>query len=382
MSAILKRKLYVAPLLAGLGGKLMTGTMIGSSILGVKQGADANSQSEEAAEAAAREQKRHNKAMEEAAKQNAASAINAEEGQKVFAATQSVMKNIVGLGKDLYKTQKGNIATAGKMAVGFGAIGYAGNRLAESVRDHKENNDEGNKNFLKKAAIATGTIGGSILAARKGLLGPSAQKFMTTGKGGSVLRGVGKALNPIARDERTNKISVKGTLAKSGMNAAFIGMPTVSYLAQRRSSNDMMNNTLPEQEELRQYSWFKSGATMAKNTFQHVKNNPSRAITGGVNKVGSIFGFYGKGGTAAVQRTGESLKRGESEWGRKLGDWITKKDQNGNLVNAGKANLLATGGTLAVGTGIMSGGNALINKPMRVIDRDAYKMEDEQNGKV
>lgn len=357
--------------------------MIGSSAYGLKQGSDANEANEEAAEAAAREQKRHNKAMEEAAKQNAASAINAEEGQKVFAATQSVMKNIVGLGKDLYRTQKENINTAGKLALGFGAINYAGNRLAESVRDHKENNDEGNKNFLKKAAIATGTIGGSILAARKGLLGTPAQKFMTTGKGGSVLKGVGKALNPIVRDEKTNKVSVGGTMMKTGMNGLFIAMPTISYLAQRRSQGDMANNTSSEyQEEPRQYSWFQEGMKWTQNAYKHLKNNPTRAITGGINKAGQFVGFYGKGGTSAVQKTGEALKKGESEWGRKIGDWITKRDQNGNLVNAGKANLLATGGTIAVGTGIMAGGNALINKPMRVIDKDAYKMEDEQNGKV
>lgn len=366
--------------------------MAGSTVLGLKQGADASAAQEEANEKAAREQRRHNKAMEEAAKK-----VGAIEAEKSFAAIpMSVMRGMAkmrsagraigntqvgGLAQDFLGTQKDNIKKAIGTGASFAALGYAGNRLATSIKDHKENNDEGNKSFLKKAALGTAAVGGGILAAKKGLMGGTAQTFMTTGKGGSALKSIGKAVNPIVKNKETGQIEKGSTLGKVGMNAMFIGMPTVSYLTQKKSEEDMANNT---QKEFSIMAGIKAG-------FGALRNNPGRTITGGTNKAASFIGFYGKGGTTAVQKTGQSLlekglardaKNGGKSLSTKIGEWVTKKDANGNLVNAGKANLAAAAGTVGMGGLAMKAGDSIVSKPMRVLDKDAYKMEDQENGKI
>ena len=74
--------------------------MAATSILGLKQGADAQKEQEEANEEAAREQRRHNRAMEKAAM------TNPEALQKDFAAPGSILKTAGGFAKDLIGTQK------------------------------------------------------------------------------------------------------------------------------------------------------------------------------------------------------------------------------------------------------------------------------------
>lgn len=379
--------------------------MAGSTVLGLKQGADASAAQEEANEKAAREQRRHNKAMEEAAKK-----VGAIEAEKSFAALpMSVMRGMAkmrsagrsigntqvgGLAQDFLGTQKDNIKRAIGTGASFAALGYAGNRLATSIKDHRENNDEGNKSFLKKAALGAATVGGGILAARKGLMGPQAQTFMTTGKGGSVLKYIGKAVNPIVRNKETGQIEKGSTLGKVGMNAAFLSIPTVSYLTKKKSEEDMVDNTQKEFAAIPMP--LLRGIVKAKQGFQAAKNStlvkkPGQAISSGISHAGSFIGFYGKGGTGAVQKTGQSLlekglardaKNGGKSLSTKIGEWVTKKDANGNLVNAGKANLAAAAGTIGMGGLAMKAGDSIVSKPMRVLDKDAYKMEDQENGKI
>ena len=377
----------------------------GSTILGLKQGADANAAQEEANEEMLKEQKKHNRAMEEAARK-----VGAIEAEKSFAALPtSVLRGMVrvknagraigntqvgGLAKDFLGTQKENIKTAVGTGASFAALGYAGNRLATSVKDHKENNDEGNKSFLKKAALGTAAIGGGILAARKGLIGKKAQTFMTTGKGGNAIKSLGKAVNPIVRNKETGQISKGETIGRVGINAAFLSAPTVSYLKQKKSEEDMIDNTQKEFSVIPMSVM--RGIVKAKQGLQAAKNStllkkPGQAISSGVSKAGSWIGFYGKGGTEAVQKTGQSLlekglardaKNGGKSLSTKIGEWVTKKDANGNLVNAGKANLAAAAGTIGVGGLAMKAGSSLVDKPMRVLDKDAYKMEDQENDKI
>ena len=364
---------------------LANSAMIGGTVLGLKQSSDANAAQEEANEKMLREQKKHNRAMEEAARENANAAIEAE---KSFAALPtSVLRGGIerlrdagrtlantkagGFAKDLLGTQKENIKKAVGTGASFAALGYGGNRLAASVKDHKENNDEGNKSFLKKAALGTAAVGGSILAAKRGLIpgkfGKTAQTFMTTGKGGSALKSLGKAVNPIVRDE-TGQISKGGTLGKVGFNAMFLGMPTVSYLAQKKSQNDMIDNT---QKEFSIMAGIKAG-------FRALHNNPGRTITGGINKAASFMGFYGKGGTTAVQNTvgklAEAGKASGNTWTQKTAEFLGKHKKT--------ANVLAAGGTLAVGGAAMKAGSSLVDKPMKTIDKDAYKMEESENDKI
>lgn len=355
--------------------------LAGGTLLGLKQSADGNAAQEEANEKMLREQKKHNRAMEEAARKNASAAIEAE---KSFAALPtSVLKGVKdagkalantkagGFAKDLLGTQKENIKKAVGTGASFAALGYGGNRLAASIKDHKENNDEGNKSFLKKAALGTAAVGGGILAAKRGLIpgkfGKTAQTFMTTGKGGSALKSLGKSVNPIVRDE-TGQISKGGTLGKVGMNAIFLGMPTVSYLAQKKSQNDMIDNT---QKEFSIMAGIKAG-------FGALRNNPGRTITGGINKAASFMGFYGKGGTTAVQKTvgklAEAGKASGNTWTQKTAEFLGKHKKT--------ANVLAAGGTLAVGGTAMKAGSSLVDKPMKAIDKDAYKMEEPENDKI
>ena len=378
--------------------------MAGSTLLGLKQGADANAAQEEANEKAAREQRRHNKAMEEAAKK-----VGAIEAERSFAAIpMSVMRGMAkmrsagraigntqvgGLAQDFLGTQKGNIKKAVGTGASFAAIGYAGNRLATSIKDHKENNDEGNKSFLKKAALGATTVGAGILAAKKGYLGGTAKNLINSDKVAKAAGSLKKAINPIVRDEAGN-IKKGATLGKVGMNAAFVSMPTVSYLTQKKSEEDMVDNTQKEFAAIPMS--IMRGIVKAKQGLQAAKNStllkkPGQAISSGASHAASFMGFYGEGGTKAVQKTGQSLlekglardaKNGGKSLSTKIGEWVTKKDANGNLVNAGKANLAAAAGTIGMGGLAMKAGDSIVSKPMRVLDKDAYKMEDQENGKI
>lgn len=350
--------------------------MAGTSLLGLKQGADANKEQEEANEEAAREQRRHNKAMEKAALQNP------EALQKDFASPGSILRTAGGFAKDLIGTQKGNMKNALGTATALAGTAYLGNRLATSVKDHKENDDKGNKNFLKKAAIGAGVIGGSILAAKKGGLGKPIQNFMTTGKGGQALSSIGKAVNPIVRNE-AGKVSVKGTIGKNAINAGFVAMPTISYLAQKKSEKDMAENTQKEfaavpMSVMRGLVKGKQALGAVKNGLNTFKSHPGLSITGGLNKASSWIGFYGKGGTKAVQGTVSKL----AEAGQASGNKWTQGTAKFLGEHKKTANLLATGGTLAAGTGMMKLGTAAVEKPARMLDNDAYKMEDQENDKI
>ena len=356
--------------------RIDTALMAAASILGLKQGADAQKEQEEANEAAAREQRRHNRAMEKAAM------TNPEELQKDFAAPGSILKTAGGFAKDLIGTQKGNMKSALGTATTLAGTAYLGNRLATSVKDHKENNDQGNKNFLKKAAIGAGVIGGSILAAKKGGLGKPIQNFMTTGKGGQTLSTIGKAVNPIVKNE-AGKVSVGGTLGKNAINAGFIAVPTISYLAKKKSENDMAENTQKEFADvpmsvMRGLVKGRQAMRAVKNGINTFKSHPGLSITGGLNNASKWVGFYGKGGTKAVQNTVSKL----AEAGQKSGNTWTQGTAKFLGEHKKTANLLATGGTLAAGTGMMKLGTAAVEKPARLLDNDAYKMEDQENDKI
>lgn len=375
-----KQKLYFFPaLVKGLGG-LTSGIFAGTSLWGIKQAHDANEQQEEANEIAAREQKRHNKAMEEAARENPAAI------QKDFGIAQSVIQNIGKAGKaikatkaggfanDLIGTQKGNIKNALGWSASLAGTAYLGNRLATSIKNHDEGNDKANKNFLKKAALTAGVVGGSLLAAKKVGFGKPVQNFMTKGK----------AMNPIARN-KAGKISVGGTLKKNAFNGVFVAMPTVSYLAQKKSQDDMVDNTQKEYSAV-PMSVMKGLANKGrqvgktiKQGFQVFKTHPGQSISGGLNKAGQFMGMYGKeSGTKGVQNTVSKLAKA----GQKSGNEWTQKTAKYLGEHKTTANLLATGGALAVGGGLMKAGTAVVEKPTRLLDKEAYKMEDQENDKI
>lgn len=353
--------------------------MIGSSVLGVSQGDDAAEQQEEANQQAAKEQHRHNLAMEEAA-QNNPGAVQS---------NYSFFSNASGFAKDLWKNQKSNITAAAGMGLGLAATNYLGNRVLTSVKDHENGDDSDTKNFLAKAAVGVGTIGGGIMAAKKGLLGKKAADFMNTGQGASFLKGI----NPIVRDETTKKISWGGTAMKNLPNAAFIALPTAMYMMGKKSQNDMVDNTQHEnQSQQTEYSVL-TGITQQRNFgigsgniigraldstwgwMKRVKADPKGTLSSAAGHVGSFAGFYGHGGTKATQEQVSNL----AELGKQSGNAYTQKAAEWMKKNPNATNVLYGVGALGVGTGITSAADFAIDTPMKAIDKHTYESTAEDN---
>jgi hypothetical protein len=98
--------------------------------------------------------------------------------------------------------------------------------------------------------------------------------------------------------------------------------------------------------------------------------SPART-SGGVNKAASFLGFYGKGGTNAVQHTADTLASSKnSEISRRLGKYMQEHKTT--------ANLMAGAGSIAAGGTIMSA----TAKPFKAFDKHAYDYEEEQNKQV
>ena len=459
-----RQKNFIAPLAAlGMGSSAMGALnlgMAGTSLIGMKQSADqakdAERQAEEQKEAIERQTKALNKIAREAKKNPELAQKVVQQKQmsetriKLFAAIPpGTVKNLGGFAKDLWKTQKGNVKSVAKTGLEFGAMGYAGNRIVTSLKDHDEGHDEKNKSFLKKAAIGTALVGGGILGARKGVFGKSAQNFMTTGKGASALNAAKDSINPIVRDldPRTGKpgaINKLSTAGKIGMNGLFIGLPVVGYLSQRQQIKDQAKQTEKAYSEdsdtggagkkllkigagvlgtagtfalarhgklgghaqrftgniiantggLMRSAGLKSGDKVARSGAQTyaqgvAKKGPISSldlkltedkkfrqvtaparISGGVNKAASFIGFYGKGGTHAVQRTANSLAQSNNEISKKVGTFM---QDHKTLANLG-----AGVGGVAAGTSIMSAAG----KPFKIFDKHAYDYEEQQNQQV
>jgi hypothetical protein len=93
-------------------------------------------------------------------------------------------------------------------------------------------------------------------------------------------------------------------------------------------------------------------------------------ISGGFNKASSFIGFYGKGGTKAVQNTANTLANSENAISQKVGKFM----QN----HKATANVGAGVGSIAAGGTIMSAAA----KPFKAFDKHAYDYEEEQNKQV
>lgn len=348
-------------------GALANGAMAAGSIIGIKQGSDsqeeqeeANRQAAKASQQAAEEQRRHNLAMEEAARNNPGA----------IQTSYSALSNATGFAKDLWKTQKNNIVSAAGAGLGLAATGYLGNRLLTSIKDNDSGDNSDTKRFLAKTAVGVGTIGGSIMAAKTGMLGKAAQSFMTTGKGGSFLRG----MNPIVRDEVTHKISLGKTLGKNAVNAAFIAMPTGMYMLSKKSKKDMIDNTHPEDQQ-KEYSILSGVTGRLSNWYGRLKTNPGEALSSAASHVGSTFGFYGQGGTKNVQeQVSELAKSGQASgnsWTKKTADWLARHKNTANLIYGA--------GALGVGTGIFKATESAVDIPMKKIDKHTYESTEEDD---
>ena len=163
---------------------------------------------------------------------------------KLFAAINpGTINNLKGFASDIWKTQGSNIKKAGKVSLGFGAMGYAGNRITTSLKDHDEGNDKKNLGFLGKAALTGAALGGTYMAAKKGMLGKAPIKSLGDKSISQAVQGgmekVGRAVNPIKLKKDPNaKFGYKG-IGETAMNAGFVALPVAGYLGQRKQQEDM-----------------------------------------------------------------------------------------------------------------------------------------------
>lgn len=433
----------------------MIPTMIGTTGLSMwqskKQSDEAERQAEETQAALDRQTKALNRIAKEAKTNPELSQEVVQQKQmsdtriKLFTAIPAgAMKNVTGFAKDLWKTQKGNIGRAGKIGLSFGAMTYAGNRITTSLKDHDEGNDQKNLGFLGKAALTGAALGGTYLAAKKGMLGKTPIKALGGKTGSQAIQGgmekVGKAINPIQRkDGKIDKLS-------TGLNTAFIGMPVVGYLGQRQQIKDQAKQTEKAYSDGSENSGVgkkllkvgtgilgaagtialarkgklgagaqrfvgnataqiggtlkaagatnvgsKMAASGSKTYAEGLRKNGSvlsdpekrkaaiakfkgatdpNKISGGFNKASSFIGFYGKGGTKAVQNTANTLANSENAISQKVGKFMQNHKTTAN-VGAGV-------GSIAAGGTIMSAAA----KPFKTFDKHAYDYEEEQNKQV
>ena len=445
-----RQKNFVAPLMPILmgAGIVQSGVQMKQS---AEQAEEAEKQAEETKAALDRQTKALNKIAKEAKSNPEVAQQVAQQKQmsdtriKLFAAIPAgAMKNIGGFAKDLWKTQKGNVGKAGKIGLGFGAMTYAGNRITTSLKDHDEGNDQKNLGFLGKAALTGAALGGTYLAAKKGMLGKTPIKALGGKTGSQAIQGgmekVGKAINPIQRkDGKIDKLS-------TGLNTAFIGMPVVGYLGQRQQIKDQAKQTEKAYSDGSENGGVgkkllkvgtgilgaagtialarkgklgagaqrfvgnataqiggtlkaagatnvgnKMAASGSKTYAEGLRKNGSvlsdpekrkaaiakfkgatdpNKISGGFNKASSFIGFYGKGGTKAVQNTANTLANSENAISQKVGKFMQNHKTTAN-VGAGV-------GSIAAGGTIMSAAA----KPFKIFDKHAYDYEEEQNKQV
>lgn len=288
-----KQKLYFAPAaaLAAVGGKAGLASLgvmgVGTGVSAI-QGHNANSEAEEQTE----EMERHNKKMEKIAKEQI-------QEQKNFGAAQimSMVKNaagavknsqIGGFAQDMYKIHGNGLKKAAGLGASFAGLGYIGNRAAQSWKDHDEGNDGKTGKALAKIAGTAAAVGGGIWAAKKGAFGTAAKEFMAKeGTGGKALSSLGKAVNPIVRDEK-GAIQGKATAGKVAMNGLFAGMPILGYAAQRGQEK--------EQSEAQTNYSDKEGSGIGKKILSGLA--VAGTVAGGI--YGARKGVFGAGAQKAV----------------------------------------------------------------------------------
>ena len=252
-----RQKTFTPALLAGLltpGNALIAGT----SIAGMKQSADQAEEQEKQAEETKAALDRQTKALNKIAKEAKNNPEVAEQVVrqkqmsdtriKLFAAINpGTLNNLKGFASDIWKTQGSNIKKAGKVSLGFGAMGYAGNRITTSLKDHDEGNDKKNLGFLGKAALTGAALGGTYMAAKKGMLGKAPIKSLGDKSISQAVQGgmekVGRAVNPIKLKKDPNaKFGYKG-IGETAMNAGFVALPVAGYLGQRKQQEDQVEQT-------------------------------------------------------------------------------------------------------------------------------------------
>lgn len=250
----------------------------------------------------------------------------------------------------------GKVALNGSMAA-MPVIGYAAQRGQEKDQvESQANYSEGEGSSTKKKILGglavAGTIAGGLYGARRGWLGAGAQKMV-----GNKMAQTGSYLQNF---KSTRGLGDK--LITSGADAYSTGQ-TKKVASMMERANKSFDATK-----------FKNNLEMSR--VNRALDNPASLKKGAsetVDKVGSFFGFMGnKTGTKAVQNTAKTLQNSPSgsEWSKKVGDFM---EQHKNT-----ANVMAGVGALGAGSAALGLGDKAVKTTTRALDKDAYKMEDEQ----
>lgn len=309
-----KEKIYFLPAAANVA-------MIGSSVMGLKQGADSQKQQEEANEEQTRLMKKQNEALVNLAKQNPQQAVQVQGiKQNQFSIMSSnAGKFIKDMGNMMKTDQAGGVL--GK-ATGFGLVSGVGTYIGNKV------------------------IQGAEAARNK----PDSQQRGYSW-GGSFINGVKKQMTP-------------------GMLAFGAGVPLLFYgidrINQKNTAGNMVNNTQSSPTPANQPQ-----SIMSSSQRNYAFNGT--AVKGFFNRIrpdSFTMGFGGK-----LQGAGKWMQQnGTSDWTKKLGSAIEKHPQRTAWAT------LAPG--LVIGGKVMETGEKVVEKPMRMIDSGAYKYQDQQESQV
>ena len=261
--------------------------------------------------------------------------------------SQAIQGGMEKVGKTINPIQRKNgkidkLSTGLNTAfIGMPVVGYLGQRqqikdqakqTEKAYSDGSENGGTGKK-LLK---VGTGILGaaGTVALARKGKLGARAQRIIgnTTAHLGGTLKAAGAT-------------NVGNKMAASGSK---------TYAEGLRKNGSILSDHEKRKAAIAKFK----GAT-----------GPNK-ISGGFNKASSFIGFYGKGGTKAVQNTANTLANSENAISQKVGKFM----QNHKTT----ANIGAGVGSIAAGGTIMSAAA----KPFKTFDKHAYDYEEEQNKQV
>lgn len=397
---VFREKVFVAPLIAALGGKLATGTMVVGTGASVVQGSKANKAQQEANQQMAEQQQRQAKQIlaeekkrTEAYKEALKSGNITAPAQQTFSITlkrktfanpvvglankmagsgvwkrvagTKTYKNIRGFGKDLYEVGKKR-GSAQKIADGLamGATMAGGGYLVDKAiqADMKKNSmpvDTPQKQEKSKAKKVKSAIlgGGTALAGAAGTLFMARKGKLTTAnlKKGAGMVGRGFKNQFRIKDPTTGKKSILGPVLAVGLPA----MTGVSYLAQKKQMKDQV-----EQSE-RQYS-----IPLLRNLGKNIKKAGGKVI----DAPAALFGFGKKGR--------QELSNQLLSTGIKSGNPITKKVAK--YVNPKKA---IPGTIVGVGIGSVAFkpfeiGDKAVRKPLEAVDKKAYGYEKQQNQAV
>lgn len=380
-----------------------TAAMIGSSVLGLKQGHDQNEQMKEQAEAQAEQMEKHDELLREQnrkldriaerAKSNPQQALTAAsslgERQKEFGLSVGTLRGIAkakgaitnfgkeaaGLASNIGKaggvtfgkSMAGNVATG----LSMGVAGYAGGKFIQ--------------HNMKKSGLDTDENGNLVQVGQQ-------QKAYSALTG---IAGAGKSFGKMVG----NNLKKKSTWVMAG---GFTAVPAVmGYLSDKKQMNDQIAATQQEQQvpQQRAYGAVNPGfigkmTSAVKNfkpsslkpkwwDFNKFKAHPAQTMSGFAANVGS----FGMMGTKQVQKFGKRLE--ELGKGGTLGKGI-QGTQNNAAVKVGQfiqnhktaANLGAVGVGVGLTKATWDGSQALTKKIGSTLDPGAYKYQDAQDRKA